>query len=392
MRFLACVLSSMGLMAFSAPAMAEGPIPALVEDCTAPCAGYEISAELLNDWIFAADPAFLKSNVLQPSLTADFFFAPTEHLKLVTSISTESVVDPEPGENAAFEGIGTFVAELYAVGQVGPATVKAGKFDPVFSLAGEVAPGINDADLASNLDADERLGGEVILGFAGLGLNHALAATAFTTDRTVLSESLFTNRGRTRLSDGGAGNTNGLSSFSIVLDGCKGSQTSNCYTDGEFGYRLGFRYQKAGQPTDEDIEEELTLGNELAYLAAATKSFEFDEMTLRLLGETSFIRRFDGHPDDALVVTGSAALEVAQLTYVATYSQQVNLVAGGSDTREHLADFEIIYTSEDDTPFDGAKWNLGAAYTFARNADDENEHLFSVRAVLDFGGNVEFGR
>jgi len=396
MRFLAFVLGSIGLMAFSASALAkdprEDPTPAFVEECAAPCAGYEISTELQNDWVFAADPSFLKSDVFQPSLTTDFFFAPTDYLKFVTSLSTESVVDSEPGENAIFEGFGTFVGELYAVGQAGPATVRAGKFDTIFSLASEVGPGINDTELVSNLDADERLGGEIILGFEGLGLNHALAATAFTTDRTILSESLFTNRGRTSLSDGGAGNTDGLSSFSIVLDGCKGSETSNCYADGEFGYRLGFRYQKAGLPTDEDIEEELTLGDELAYLAAATKSFELDEMTLRLLGEAAFVRHFDGRPDDALLLTGSAALEAAPLTYVATYTQQVNLAAEGPDTREHLADFEIIYASEEDTPFQGAKWNLGAAYTFARNADGENEHIFSVRAELDFGGNVEFGR
>ncbi|SIT59261.1 conserved hypothetical protein [Mesorhizobium prunaredense] len=214
--------------------------------------------------------AFLKSDVLQPTLTVDLFFAPTDYLQLATSIITEPVIDPEPGENAIFEGIGTYVAELYGTVEADPATLRVGKFDTIFSVASEIAPGINATDLVSDFDADERLGGEIILGFESLGLNHALAATAFT-DRTILSNSLFTSRGRTSLSDGGAGNTDGLSSFSIVLDGCKGSETVDCYMDGEFGYRLGFRHQKAGQPTDEAIEEELTLGSERAYLAAATK-------------------------------------------------------------------------------------------------------------------------
>ena len=240
-------------------------------------------------------------------------FAPTDYLQLVTSIITEPVVDPAPGENTVFEGIGTYVAELYTVIEAGPATARAGKFDTIFSLASEVAPGINATELVSDFDADERLGGEIILDFEGLGLNHALAATVFTTDRSILGESLFTDRGRTSLSDGGAGNTEGLSSFSIALDGCGGSETADCYLDGEFGYRFGFRYQKAGQPTDEDIEEDVKLGDELAYLAAATKSFELDEMTLRLLGETAYLRHFDGRQDDALVVTGSAALETDTL-------------------------------------------------------------------------------
>lgn len=413
MRFLAFVLSSLGLLGFLDSALAqdpttviledstrgraEDPIPALVEDCTAPCAGYDISARLQNDWIFAANPAFLKSDQLQPTVEVDLFFAPTDYLQFVTTIITEPVVAPEPGENAIFNGIGTFVSELYAAGEAGPAAARVGKFDTVFSLAGEIDPGIHAMDLASEIDADERLGIEAALVFEGLGMNHALAATAFTTDRTTLSESLFTNRGRTSLSDGGAGNTEGPSSFLITLDGCRGSETPSCYLDGEFGYRLGFRYQKAGQPPPVDEEgegeeEQLLLGDEVAYLAAATKNFDLDTMTLRLLGEASYLRHFDGGPDDALFLTGSAALEVDRLTYLATYTQQLNLVAEEPDTREQWADFEIIYSSEEDRPFDGTNWELAAAYTFARNSDDEDAHIFSVRARLDFSGTVEFGR
>jgi hypothetical protein len=392
MRLLVLALIGLDLLAFSTPALAEDLLPALIEACTAPCAGYEISGEPQNDWIFAADPSSLKSDVFQPTLTVDLFFAPTDFLQLVTSIITEPVVDPDPGENAVFEGVGTYVAELYGIVEAGPAAVRAGKFDTIFSLASDVAPGINTTELVSEFDADERLGGEIILGIEGRGLNHALAATLFTTDRTILSRSLFTDRGLTSLPQGGAGNTDGLSSFSLSLDGCSGSETAGCYLDGEFGYRLGVRHQKAGQPTDEDIEEESTPGSELAYLAAATKSFELDDMTLRLLGETAYLRHFDGRADDALVLTGSAALEVEPLTYIATYTQQLNLVAGGPDTREHLADFEIIYAPDEDARFDGGKYRLGAAYTFVRNADDEDAHFFSVRAAFDFGGDVEFGR
>ena len=155
---------------------------------------------------------------------------------------------------------------------------------------------------------------------------------------------------------------------------------------------LAFGTRRQASLTDEDIEEELTLGSELAYLAAATKSFELDETTLRLLGEMAYLRHFDGGPNNALVLTGSAALEVEPWTYIATYTQQVNLVAGGPNTHEHLADFEMIYAYGEDAQFDEATWRLGAAYTFARNAEGENAHLFSVRAVFDFGGDVEFGR
>ncbi|MDQ6434795.1 hypothetical protein RB623_12130 [Mesorhizobium sp. LHD-90] len=380
-------------LALSTTAYAEEDLlRELVEDCAAPCAEFEISTELQGDRVFAASPPALKSYVLQPTITADLVLAPTDYLRLATSIITEPVVDPAPGQDAVFAGIGTYVAELYSMVETGPATTRLGKFDTIFSLVSEVAPGINSDDLASDFDADERLGGEFVLGFEGLGLNHALAATLFTTDRTILSESLFTNRGRTSLADGGAGNTNGLSSFSITLDGCEGSGTAECYWDGEFGYRLGFRYQRAGQPTEEDIEDEVKSGDETAFLAAATKSFELDDMTLRLLGEVAFLRHFDGGEDDALSVTGSAALEVDALTYIASYTQQVNLVAGGTDTSEHLADFEVLYSPDGDRPLAETAWELAAAYTFAMNAEREDAHMFSVRAVFNFSGEVEFGQ
>ena len=383
MRFFVFVLGCLGYLTVLTPAFAE--------DCEAPCAAYEISTELQNDWIFAADPSFLKSDVLQPAVTANYVLAPVEFLKLVTSIITEPVVDPAPGENAVFDGIGTYAAEVYAVIDVEPATIRAGKFDTIFSLASEAAPGINATELVSDFDADERWGAEAIVNFEALDLKHSVAATLFTTDRTILSESLFTNRGRTSLSDGGAGNTNGISSVAIALNGCRGAETAECYDDGDFGYRIGFRYQKAGRATTDDIEEAKP-ADELTYLAAAFQSFEMDEMTLRLLGETSYVRHAEDGPDDALMVTGSAALEKDQMLYVATYTQRMNLVAGGPDTREHLADFEAIYSSEDDSPVDGGNWELAGAYTFTRSDAQEDAHLFSLRATFDYAGSVDLGK
>ncbi len=125
MRLTAC---SFAILAFIVS-------PTVAQDCVAPCAGYEFSTELANDWIFAADPSSLKSNDLQPSLSSDFYFLPIENVKLLTSITTESVVDTEPGEDAAFTGIGTYVGELSASMDFEPVAVRFGKFDPAFSLA-----------------------------------------------------------------------------------------------------------------------------------------------------------------------------------------------------------------------------------------------------------------
>jgi len=382
-----CLLFAIGL------GLLNWPNSALAGDCEAPCAGYEISAELQNDFLFAADRSFLTSNVLQPSISSDYYFAPSDSFKLFTSIASEPVVDPAPGDNAAFQGLGTYVGELYALFDFEPIVVRAGKFDTIFSLASDVSNGINDTNLAGDFDADERWGAEGAIDFEVIDFNHTVTATLFTTDRTFLSESIFTNRGRTRLSDGGAGNTEGISSISVTLGGCKGVAPADCYEDGKFGYKLGFRHQRAGHATPEQVEDELAPRSEQAFLAAGTMKVELnEEMTLRLLGETAYLRHFEGDQDDALLVTGSAALERDRMRYIATYTQKRNLIAGEPDTREHLLDFEAIYSSEDDVPIVGSNWELGAAYTFARDDEQQDSHMFSLRATFNYGNSVEFGQ
>ena len=369
------------------------PNSALAGDCEAPCVGYEFSAELENDFTFAADPSFLTSNELQPTLTTDYYFAPSDNFTLFTSIASEAVVDPEPGENAAFQGLGTYAGELYALFDFEPFALRAGKFDTVFSLLSEADPSINGANLASAFDADERWGVEGVLGFEAMDINHTIAATLFTTDRTFLSESLFTNRGRFKLSDGGAGNTEGISSVAVALSGCKGVAPAECFEDGEFGYRVGFRHQRAGHPTPDQIDEGQRPRSEQAFFAAGTANFEIaDETTLRLMGETAYVSHFEGDQDDALIVTGLAALDRGPMRYIAAYSEKRNFIAGEPDSRERLFDLEAIYLSGDDTPFEGSSWNLGAAYTFERNEERQDTHLFTLRATLDYAGSTEFGK
>ncbi len=114
-------------------------------------------------------------------------------------------------------------------------------------------------------------------------------------------------------------------------------------------------------------------------------------MTLRLLGESAYLHHFEGGEDDALLLTGSAAVYIGQMRYGATYSLQDNFAAQGPNTLEHLADFEAIYRSEDGMSFPRASWEIGAAYTFAHRNEGEDNHMISLRAVLEFTGSAEFG-
>jgi hypothetical protein len=99
-----------------------------------------------------------------------------------------------------------------------------------------VTPGLHGDDISGNYELEERIGAEAAYAFDAFGMEHILQASAFTTDRTALSGSVFTHRPQTHLSDGGAGNTDGVSSFSVTLDGCLGASGLDCYSNGDFGY------------------------------------------------------------------------------------------------------------------------------------------------------------
>src|SRR5262245_8836129 len=99
MRGLACALATV-------LALADSPSHA-AEDCEAPCAGYGLSTELEDDWVFA--PESSAGYDLEPTIDKSFYVKPSEHLKLFSAVTTESVTDWKPGEERAFEGVGTYV-------------------------------------------------------------------------------------------------------------------------------------------------------------------------------------------------------------------------------------------------------------------------------------------
>jgi hypothetical protein len=117
-----------------------------------------------------------------------------------------------------------------------------------------------------------------------------------------------------------------------------------------------------------------------------------EDMALRFLGETAFIKHFEGDADDALQFTASTALDVGQMRYLAVYTRQNNIIANEPDTHNQLFDIEAIYTSEDEARFGGASWSVGAAYTFAQNAEKQDNHILSLKIALAFGGSTEFGK
>ncbi len=345
------------------------------EDCAAPCVLYESSNELEAGWDLSAGFPLETQTTTDQSL----IFVPAENISLAVKLATEPVV----GERS-----GTYVEELYTQLELQPASLILGKFEPVQSWASLFLPGIRATDIAGELDTTERWGVSADYDFAAFGLEQTLTANLFTTDRSILSESLFTNRGRTRLSDGGAGNTEGLSSANLFVAGCQGAAPDDCYDEGEFGYRLGARYQRAGRATPDQIAEGIDPGDEFGVIASAMGSLDLGgDVALKLLGEAAWLANFADGDGDALISTLSAALEKDQWTLATTYSRH----ASSNDGTAHLADITAIYDFSEEASFLGEEWQWAAGYSYAEDEDGSRSHTISVRLTLSYENNLEWG-
>ena len=374
----AAVAASQGLNQLKAGAVDTSPhykeLHMAPSSCVAPCIDYALSAELENDWVFAATPPSLRSNDLYPTLESAIILTPLSHVRLIGDFIFEPVKDPPPGRSTAFADLGAYVDQLYLEVEYGAFNLQAGKIHPSFGQAWDVAPGLHATDIPGNYELEERIGIGAAYEFDALGLDNVLQASLFTTDRTVLSGSIFTHRPRTRLSDGGAGNTAGVSSVSMTLDGCVGGAPVDCYADGELGYNLGARFQRPGEGD--------TAG-ELGFVAGANKTLIFDDMTVRLFGEVAFFRNFEGSRDDALFLTASTELDIDAISCSLAYTLQQNLSGGSNQLVELAAGYDLGEAFS----LVGEEWSIAVGYSFNRN-EGQDTHLIGILFTVDLNGSL----
>ena len=305
------------------------------DGCHGSCLEYSGTFELNAAWLHPSDTNVGDSSLIVPTVDSNFRLRTTEELSFIAKIKSEPVFDAEPGTNQIFKGAGSYLDVLKAQYDFESFSLWGGKIHPTFGRAWDVTPGLHGTDLAESYDLLDRLGAGASYGFDAAGIANKLQLSAFTVDRTIFSGPLLNDSGRASLIDGGAGNTTGISSVAAALDGCMGGEVDSCYDDGSFGYQLAARYQKGGAGSD---------GNELGFLGSLNKTVSLtDDTTLKLFGEGAWFRNFQGTADNALVVTGSAAIEMDAATYSRAYSQQKTFVAGESDTFEHLIDATAMY-------------------------------------------------
>lgn len=350
-------------------------------ECSAPCVDYYGYVETVGNRNRFPDHSADDYFATAPTIEFTTSYRPVEGIALFGHLITERVKDEELGVNQYLHNVGTYVSELNAQFRLGAVGLRMGKFHPAFGKAWDITPGIHGTDVAGNYELKERVGASVAYGFETGNFHNEIEIAAFGVDRSVLSESLFTNRGRRTLENGGAGNTAGISSVALDFAGCLGAGTAGCYDEGNFGYRLGARYQKGG---------EHSFGNETGVLGGLNGNVALgNEATLKLFTEAAWFNNFDGGPDDALFLTVSAALQREAMTYSISYTQQREMIADEPDLVEHLFDATVAYKFGKDLGLGNESWQIAAGYAFDRHGD-EKKHTFAIRLSAEFEGNYEF--
>jgi hypothetical protein len=320
----------------------------LVEDGPALIEG-EIEVEVQNDYTFDADDPDAELNDLFAVIEGAFTLNLTDFFSISTALVVEPVRDPGPGEDRVFEDHGLYAETLSVAVTIDRLTAFAGKINPSFGIAWDAAPGIYGADFAEDYELTERIGGgvEIDLGF-GAG-EHVLTANAFFADTTFLSRSVFTDRGRTRLSDGGPNNTESLESFSLTLDG------SDLPSLPGVAYHIGLRRQARG------------VGNpssETGIVAGIVKEFELaDDQVIEMIAEAAYFGNFDADANDRFYATLGGAYIRGPWNAAISYTLR-DISGGGAGT--NFADHLLQVSAGREVAY-GVTLDVG--YKYAREGD-----------------------
>jgi hypothetical protein len=342
------------------------------EDCTAPCLAYSLSLETDLETILARKPTHSETTNIGPSDSLTLTATPVENLNVVADFVLESVLDADVDQVNVAEDVGLYADELYAEYAVGTFGLKAGKFSPVFSFASENLGGNYGSTFASSFDSSESWATQVSASFDTDSLKNQLSATIFTSDRSFLSESILTNRGRTALDDGGAGNVKGLGSAQLLWDGCSGADPADCWSDGTYGYRLGARWQKAGDGATHD---------EWAYTAAYFHGFEMGGHAAKIVAEGDYTYHLGGEDDGLAALTLGTEVDLDPVTLYAAVELQDNLFKGAPDKTGFALDIAADYAIAEN-------WTLGVGYAYVDTGADDTAHYLNLSVTLDLEGNI----
>lgn len=325
--------------------------------------------EVQNDYAFESDDPGAEINDLFNTTEAGLALNFNENISVQTLTILEPVRDPTPFDDRFFEDHGGFFEELYLQFEQDGIRLFGGKFDAAFGRAWDAAPGIYGVDFAEDYELVERLGGGGGFTFSHYGV-HTLTGAVFFADTTVLSESVITNRGRTRRSSGGASNTESPESFSLALDSREIPGLP------ETALHVAFRHQAEGRGDFAD---------ENGVAVAIERAFALDEgRTLETIVEGVYLDNAFASPDNVYYLTAGAALIDGPWNVALSYTLRHTDLRAGGDFSDHLFQASGGYTFAN-----GIAVNAG--YRFSEEAGIDT-HIVGVLLAKEFDVSNLLGR
>lgn len=219
--------------------------------------------------------------------------------------------------------------------------MRGGKFTQTFGIAWDTAPGIWGTDFAEDYELSEQIGIAADAGFGSATAGrHTVTMGTFFADTTVLSESAVANRGRTRRTDGGAGNTENFSSYALALEGSEIAALPG------FGYHLAYASRGTGQPGET---------RETGFAAALSYAAMIDGIDVAPLVEWVRFNDRDGTPGtDVTYLTTGIGLTWGKWNLALSRTAREQEAAGGSDSDDNLAQISAGYAFDN-----GIGFNIG---------------------------------
>jgi hypothetical protein len=330
---LACALALGGL---------AGPVRADDDDNKAdaprsfPYVKGELSVEIEHDNIDADEAgADISDTYTTTDLDIGAYFSP--FFSVHGHFTFEPVLDAEEGDDRFFEDHGLYAEELYAKFSFKPFEVKAGKYNPAFGSAFDETPGLYGTDLAEDYELTERIGLAIATTRENTGFGKVtLTASTFFADTTFLSQSIFTNRGRVDVDDGGLSNTESLESFAISIEGEEIPGFAG------LSYNIGFVHQAAGV---DDVDDQ----NGFVFGLKHTR--KYNNVEFEVIGETAYFD-YGGNLYDA-----DDAEEFVESLWYWTLGTQATINEKFRISTAYTARNAELY---DGTEFDDFQWTASA--------------------------------
>ena len=264
-------------------------------------------------------------------------------------------------------------------------TLYGGKIAPSVGLDYHLFPGIWGYQKAEEYAILERIGYGIILkqDFEDLGV-HKLNVSTFFKDNTSLSNSLITDRGKTKKSDGGVSNTQDFSSYAISLEGKNFFSLSNNLLDG-LSYKLGHAKQakavknlgsNSANSSGIDDNTALTQDEKRSSISLMHKSVIAPNTTMRILTEYMKIEHLTGEDaHDREYMTTGLDFYYKKINIGGTYVQETN----EAEEADEAIDDKVYQVSIGYLAQDNLHFHVGY-----KKADEENEIKHTLGAMIQY--------